>query len=267
MLKAERLTCAYGDKQILERLSVELKPSEVLVLIGSNGAGKTTLMRALARLLKPTSGQVLLTGEDIWQQRPRDVAQQLALAVQQEHRDWALTVEEAVTLGRSPYKGWTGRMGAEDEQIVETAMLQMGIDVLRDREITSLSGGEWRRMILARALAQQPEILLLDEPTSGLDLKYQFEILTLVRRLAHEHRLTVALTLHDLNQAALYADRIALISNRDILAIGKPEEVLTEQHIEQAYEVPVRVLAHPEHQTPLIVPVGRPTAAEETTSS
>ncbi|MCA9039500.1 MAG: ABC transporter ATP-binding protein [Planctomycetaceae bacterium] len=257
MLKADQLTCAYGEDPILDRLSVQLNPGEVLVLIGPNGAGKTTLMRALSRLLKPTSGKVLLGEEDIWKQKPREVAQQLALAVQQEHRDWALTVEEAVSLGRSPYKGWTGRMVTDDHDIVESSMQQMGISLLRDREITSLSGGEWRRMILARALAQQPEILLLDEPTSGLDLKYQFEILTLVRDLAHTQQLTVALTLHDLNQAALYGDRIALISHREIVAIGKPEEVLTPEIIGEAYEVEVHVLRHPEFQTPLIVPIGK----------
>ncbi|QDU81463.1 putative siderophore transport system ATP-binding protein YusV [Polystyrenella longa] len=256
MLKADLLTCAYGNNPILDQISVELIPGEVLVLIGPNGAGKTTLMRALSRLLKPTAGQVLLADEDIWKQKPRDVAQRLALAVQQEQRDWALTLEEAVSLGRSPYKGWTGRMDATDQNIVEEAMAQMGVQELRDREITSLSGGEWRRMILARVLTQQPEILLLDEPTSGLDLKYQYEILTLVRQLAHEKQLTIALTLHDLNQAALYADRIALISKRNIVAIGKPDEVLTPAIIEQAYEVEVQVLRHPEHQTPLVVPLG-----------
>lgn len=257
MLKVDKVTCAYGEDPILDQLSLELIPGEVLVLIGPNGAGKTTLMRALSRLLKPASGQVLLEEADIWKQKPRDIAQQLALAVQQEHRDWALTVEEAVELGRSPYKGWTGRMVAEDADIVTAAMKQMGVYELRNREITSLSGGEWRRMILARALAQQPRILLLDEPISGLDLKYQFEILTLVRQLAHEQQLTVALTLHDLTQAALYADRIALIARRQIVAMGTPAEVLTPEIIGDAYEVEVHVLTHPEHQTPLIVPVGR----------
>lgn len=257
MLQARDISCSYGKESILEQLSISLKPGEVFALIGPNGAGKTTLMRALSRLLKPDAGTVILDGKDLWSLKPADVAKQLALAVQQEQRDWALTVEEAVRLGRTPYRGWTGRISEDDQNIIQTAMRQMGIEDLTGREITTLSGGEWRRMILARALAQQPDILLLDEPTAGLDLKYQFEILSLVQQLAHEKKLTVALTLHDLNQAGQYADRIALVSHKRILKTGTPTEVLTAETIQQAYELPVKIIPHPVHETPMVIPVGK----------
>jgi iron complex transport system ATP-binding protein len=282
-IEARELTCGYGRRRVLEALSLAARPGEVLVLMGPNGAGKTTLLRALARLLPPDSGQVLLGDRDVWSLSAQSLARDVALMPQSERREWPLSVEECVRLGRTPHRGWVLPFSHEDRRIVETALEAAGLDGLRTRPVTELSGGEWRRMILARALAQQARVLLLDEPTAGLDLKYQVDVLRLVRNMAAEHQLVVVLTLHDLNLAALYGDRLALLSaprgsgsdlpqrlpdsngavapgeppvaDHALVALGRPEEVLSAERITQVYGVPVTVMRHPVYQTPMVVPL------------
>lgn len=254
-LKASELFCGYGDRQVLESLSIAACAGEVLVLLGPNGSGKTTLLRALARLLRPRHGTVLLRETDIWKQPATVVAQGLAMMPQNERRDWPLTVEESVKMGRAPHRGWLLPYRRVDREIVDDALRQTGLHELRHRAITELSGGEWRRMILARALAQQASVLLLDEPTNGLDLKYQVEVLRLIRKLTVREQLTVILSLHDLNLAAIFGHRVALLSKGKLSACGSPDEVLTAQQIGEVYGIPVTVTRHPVHHTPLVVPL------------
>jgi iron complex transport system ATP-binding protein len=257
-LVARNLTCAYGQYIALRDLHLTLYAGEVLALIGPNGAGKTTLLRALGRLLRPRTGIVLLAGQDAWRLSTKTVARQLALAPQSEEHHWPVSVEQAIALGRAPHRGWLLPYTLHDRQVIERVLLQTGLLALRHRLITELSGGEQRRMILARALAQEPRVLLLDEPTAHLDLKYQAEVLTLVQRLALEHGLTVIVALHDLNQAALCAHRIALLTGGALLAHGSPEEVLTPERLAQAYGVPVVVTSHPVYGTPMVAPLLEP---------
>ena len=254
-LEARDLSCGYGRRRVFEALTLAAHAGEILVLLGPNGAGKTTLLRALARLLRPMHGSVLLYDKDIWSLRADQVSRRLAIMPQAERRDWPLTVEEAVRFGRVPHRGWWLPYRAEDRRIVEQALLNMGLCALRDRPITELSGGEWRRVIIARALAQEAKVLLLDEPTAGLDLKFQAEVLRLVRRLATERQLVVVLTLHDLNQASFYGHRLALLSDHSLRALGSPQEVLTEDLISQTFGVPVTVTRHPVYGTPLVAPL------------
>ncbi|MBI1895019.1 MAG: ABC transporter ATP-binding protein [Acidobacteria bacterium] len=254
-MESRELCCGYGARRVLESVSLAVRAGEVLILLGPNGAGKTTLLRALARLLRPTRGTVLLHDQEIWSQPVGDVSRRLALMPQSERRDWPLTVEESVYMGRAPHRGWVLPFRRADGIIVEQALRHTGLWDLRDRPITELSGGEWRRVILARALAQQADALLLDEPTAGLDLKYQVEVLRLIRGLAARERLAVVLTLHDLNLAAIYGDRIALLSERSLAACGAPKDVLTEELIGPAFGVPVTVTRHPVYNTPLVVPL------------
>jgi iron complex transport system ATP-binding protein len=255
MIEANDVTCRLGRRTVIERISLSAQPGEVLALIGPNGAGKTTLLRALARLQRPADGVVLLEGQAVWQLRPRQVARRLALAQQDSAKDWPLTVEQAVELGRAPHRGWLLPLTAADRAVVESALRQAGVEQLRERRLDQLSGGEQRRVVLARALAQTPSILLLDEPTAGLDLKYQVAILELARQLAHRDRLAVVVTLHDLNQAALIADRVALLAAGHLLAVGAVENVLTPTLLEAAYDVPIVIAQHPIHGTPLITPL------------
>jgi iron complex transport system ATP-binding protein len=253
-LLAQDVEWAYEKHEVLRHLSLAAQPGEVLGLIGPNGVGKTTLLRVLARILRPDRGKVFLAEHDLWQMSPKEVARSLALTPQ-ENPSWPLTVEQVVSLGRAPHRGWLLPLAPRDYQAIEEAMHRTGVWELRDRLLTELSGGEQRRVVLARALCQQPEVLLLDEPTAYLDLKYQVEILELLRALAHSDQITVVVTMHDLNQAALYADRLALLSEGQILALGSPAEVLTEGNISLAYGVPVIVVEHPVYHSPLIVPV------------
>ena len=254
-LEARRLTCGYGTRRVLEELSLAARAGEVLVLLGPNGAGKTTLLRALGRLLRPSQGSVLLAERDIWQLPPEQLSRQMALTPQSERRDWPLSVEEAVRLGRAPHRGWWLPYTEEDQQAIVQALEDTGLSDLRQRPITELSGGEWRRAILARALAQQARVLLLDEPTAGLDLKYQVEMLGLVRQLTVRQQLVAVISLHDLNLASLYGHRLALVCDRSLLAVGTPAEVLTAERVSQAFGIPVTIARHPVHGTPLVVPL------------
>jgi iron complex transport system ATP-binding protein len=254
-LEARDLTCAYGRHVVLQALTLALHSAEVLALIGPNGAGKTTLLRALARLLQPQTGTVLLAGQNAWRLSPKAVARRLALAPQQEAAHWPGTVEQAVALGRAPHRGWLLPYVAHDHDVIERVLQQTGLEALRHRLLTELSGGEQRRVILARALAQEPQVLLLDEPTAHLDLKYQAEVLTLVQRLASQGGLTVVIALHDLNQAALCAHRMALLASGRLLALGSADEILTPERLAHAYGVEVVVTPHPIYGTPMVAPL------------
>jgi len=254
-LEAREVTCGYNGRAVLRELSLATRKGEVLALIGPNGAGKTTLLRALARLMRPGEGVVLLDDRDLWRLPPGVVARRVAVAPQTEGASWPLTVEQAVVLGRAPHRGWLLPYSSADWQSVEKALRMTGMEPLRHRLVAELSGGEQRRVVLARALAQEPRVLLLDEPTTHLDLKYQAEVLDLVQRLAHQGGLSVVVTMHDLNHAAMCADRVALLVSGSLLAVGLPAEVLTPERLACAYGVPVAVTRHPVYGTPMVTPL------------
>lgn len=254
------LNCRYAERVVLDRVSLQLHPGQVVILLGANGAGKTTLLRALSRRLRPHAGQVLIDEQDIGKLSSQRLARQIALMPQNERRDWPLCVADAVSLGRAPHRGWMLPLSQVDRQAVDRALELTGLAALRSRPITELSGGEWRRMVLARALAQEANILLLDEPTAGLDVRYQVEMLSMIRRMAADLRMIIVLTLHDLNHASLYGDRLVLLNDRSILAMGTPADVLHAEPIQTAFGIQVMVIPHPVYNTPLVVPLN-PTAA------
>lgn len=252
---ARGLSFGYQRHRLLfSEVSVQPKPGEILVLLGANGAGKTTLLKILAGHLRPQSGDVLVDDLPIGRYGRQTLARRLAFMPQFEHRDCALSVRDVVRLGRSPHRGWWLPLNSEDERFVDEALAAMNLSELAEREVTGLSGGEWRRMIFARALAQNASILLLDEPTDGLDLKYQYECLAVLRRLVRRRQLVAVLTLHDLNQAAMFADRIALLGESRLLVVGTPEQVLTSEHIHRAFGISVTITTHPIYHTPMVVP-------------
>lgn len=254
----EQLSCGYPARTVLKDVSLTAEPGKMTILLGANGAGKTTLFRTLSGQLPPLSGSFRLADQQIGTLSLKQRVREVAVMPQSESRDWPLSVEEAVRLGRAPHRGWLFPLNADDHRVVEDALRRTCLEELRDRPITELSGGEWRRVILARALAQEARILLLDEPTAGLDLKYQHEVLDLIQSITHDRKLTTVLSLHDLNLAALFGDEIALLGKDSILAVGPPTEVLTEEFIQQAFGIPVSILKHPVYGTPLVAPLSQP---------
>ncbi len=260
-LSAQNLTCGYADRIVLEQVCLQLHPGQVVILLGANGAGKTTLLRALSRRLRPSAGQVLIDDQDIGTLRRQRLARQLALMPQNERRDWPISVVDAVSLGRAPHRGWMLPLTRCDRQSIDRALEMTGLTELRHRAITELSGGEWRRMVLARALTQEAKILLLDEPTAGLDVRYQVEMLSMLHQMAAEMQMVIVLTLHDLNHASLYGDRLVLLHERSIVAAGEPASVLRAELIEAAFGIRVMVIPHPVHDTPLVVPLNPTHAA------
>lgn len=254
-IQLENVTCGYPNQEVLHQVSLAVEPGKVLVLLGPNGSGKTTLLRALFQLIAVQQGTILVEGQDVQRLSRREMAQKLALAPQLEMPQWPMTIEETVQLGCSAHRGWVQPFSGEDAEHVETALAQTGLTELRAKKITEISGGEWRRTLIARALVQQTKVLCLDEPTTGLDLKYQVEVLSLIRDLAHERELTVLLTIHDLNLASCFADQIVLLAGGEIAALGTAAEVLTEARLSEVYQTRVKVVPHPEYQTPLVVPL------------
>ena len=256
MLKIQKLSVSYGSRQILHDVTFEVKSGEVLALIGPNGAGKSTLIRAASGVLS-YSGHVRPNGDDLASMSHIQRARYIATVPQAVSLPPAYTVWETVLLGRTPYLGFLGQPSTRDEEIARQALERVSALLFADRRVGELSGGEQQRVLLARALCQSTPILLLDEPTAHLDLQYQVGLLELVNELAHKDQLAVLVALHDLNLAAHYADRIALMVAGSIKAIGSAQEVLQPQLIQQAYCLPVQVVRHPFLDIPLVLPEAR----------
>lgn len=253
MLKIQNLSVQYGSRQILRHLSLDVQSGEVLALIGPNGAGKSTLIRAASGVI-PYAGYVRANGDDFSSLSPMQRAKYIATVPQAVSLPPAFTVWETVLLGRTPYLGFLGQPSESDEKVVRQSLQRVSALPFAERRVGELSGGEQQRILLARALCQSTPILLLDEPTAHLDLQYQVGMLELVSDLAHKDNLAVLIALHDLNLAAHYADRIALMVAGNITAMGKPKEVLQPELIAEAYCLPVQVVKHPFLDIPLVLP-------------
>jgi iron complex transport system ATP-binding protein len=239
---------------VLHNINLEVHKGETLALIGPNGAGKSTLIRAISGVIPGVTGQVLMDGTDMFSLSATARARLVGVVPQMATLPPAYTVWETVLLGRTPYLNFMGQISAKDEQIARCALAKVDALDLLGRRVGELSGGEQQRVLLARALAQSTPLLLLDEPTTHLDLQHQIGLLELVHRLASKEQLTVAIALHDLNLAARYADRVALIVAGEIMALGSPREVLRAELISQVYHWPVQVVQHPFMDMPLILP-------------
>lgn len=257
MLEVQSVSVNYGERTALKEVSFEACRGEVLSLIGPNGAGKTTLVRAVSGVLPLKSGRVQVEGRNLADLSTSQRASYLAVVPQARKLPADFTVWQTVLLGRTPYLGWLGQSSPGDRERVRWALECTRLSDLAGRMVGELSGGEQQRVLLARALAQDTPILVLDEPTTHLDLQHQSILLNLVQELAHRNRLAVMMALHDLNLAALYSDRVALLVGGRLHAIGEPGEVLTSENLASAYQVPVHIVPHPDYGTPLILPDGR----------
>jgi iron complex transport system ATP-binding protein len=250
-LSIKHLSVAYHRTVVLRDVALVAQAGQVLGLIGPNGAGKSTLLRAISGTLVPTAGSIRLGAIDLVRLAAAERARLVAVVPQGANLPEGFSVAEMVLMGRAPHLSRFGGESAHDREIVRQAMLRTATWALAERWIGELSGGERQRVLIARALAQEPQLLLLDEATAQLDLKHQTATLDIARRLARSG-LTVIAALHDLNLAALYADRLALLREGQLLLCDTPERVLTPDWLRQAYDVEAVVGRHPLYGTPLV---------------
>jgi iron complex transport system ATP-binding protein len=236
-LSARNISWVAGGVTILHGVSLDVVPGEFLGIVGPNGSGKTSLMSLLSGIRKPRSGEIMLDGQPIHSLGRREIARRIALVEQQAETAERITARQAVELGRTPHLGPLSPWSRQDDQIVDAAIRDVDMEGFARRWWHTLSGGERQRLHIARALAQQPSILLLDEPTNHLDIGHQISLLHLVR----EQKLTVVAALHDLNHAAMFCDRIAVMKGGNLVALGSPREVLDAQRIKRVFGVDVEI--------------------------
>ena len=257
MLEALAVTAGYDDRPVVREVNLSVARGQFLGLVGPNGSGKSTLIRSLSRVLPPIRGQVLLDSVDIYRMSARELARRLAVVAQENPVHFDFSVREVVLMGRAPHLGRFGLERVQDYAIAEECLELTHTAAFADRPITALSGGERQRCMIARALAQQPEVMLLDEPTAHLDITHQIEILDLARRLTADRNLATVVVLHDLNLAGQYCDLLALIADGRLLALGSPREVITEDNIRAAYHADVHVRLHPTTDRPYVTLLSR----------
>jgi len=255
-LEIDGVSCRYESIEVLDSLSFSAKEGEFIGVLGPNGSGKTTLLRTISRTLKPHRGVVLLDSRDIYQMAHRDVAKQVAVVPQDSVVAFDFTVLDVVLMGRNPHLNRFQFESSDDLLIAKESMELTETWHLADRPIAEVSGGERQRIVIARALAQKPKVLLLDEPTLHLDINSQIEVLDLLKRLCKESKLVIAV-FHDFNLAARYCDKIILLHNKKIVSLGEPEKVLTKENISHAFRVEAFVKHHPITGSLYVVPLLR----------
>ncbi|MCM1987910.1 heme ABC transporter ATP-binding protein [Methanococcoides seepicolus] len=239
MLEVNGVIVKYGNRQILNQVNLRAEKGKFVGIIGPNGSGKTTLVKTINNIIKPNGGSITVDGRSLDTMSSVEIAKNIAMVSQVISINFEFTVEDVVLMGRTPYI--KGAETHEDMEIVQDAMKKTKIIHLKDRFVTQLSGGELQKVIIARALAQDPKILLLDEPTSHLDITNQIDILNLVKDASRKGMLVIAV-MHDLNLAAYYCDKIYLLRDGDVISSGTPDEVLTPSNIKTTYNIDVEVI-------------------------
>ncbi|GLY15954.1 cobalamin/Fe3+-siderophore ABC transporter ATP-binding protein [Kineosporia sp. NBRC 101677] len=263
-LGARDLHLGYDGQKVVEGLDLDVPPGRVTMIVGPNACGKSTTLRAMARLLAPTSGQILLDGKDIQKTPTKEVASVLGILPQTPVAPDGIIVSDLVGRGRYPHQGWLRKWTAEDDQAVAEAMRATSVLELASRPVEALSGGQRQRVWIAMALAQRTDLLLLDEPTTYLDVAHQLEVLDLLIDLNTTRGTTVVVVLHDLNLACRYADHLIAMRAGKVMAVGDPREVVTAGLIEDIFGMRCSVVPDPISGSPMIVPIGRHRVATET---
>ncbi|MBK3496691.1 ABC transporter ATP-binding protein [Viridibacillus sp. YIM B01967] len=252
MLKAQLLNISYDHKKVLDDFNLNVEKGEIISIIGPNGSGKSTALKAMSRLIPVKKEKIFLDGRDLQSLGTKAISQMMSVLFQSNEPPSDITVEELVRYGRIPHKKWYERTNEEDLSIVEWAIEKTGLTPLKERLVSSLSGGESQRAWIAMSLAQRPKILLLDEPTTYLDIAHQLQLLELIHTVNRELGMTIVMVLHDLNQASIYSDKICVISKGIVVKYGTSEEVMTQEMIRNVYGVECEIDTHFQHGKPRI---------------
>ena len=255
--QTNNIQAGYDQKTILENINLSIPSNKISIIIGANGSGKSTLLKTMARLIKPTAGQVVLDGKSIYKMPSKELARRLGLLPQSPIVPEGITVADLVGRGRFPHQTFLKGWSKKDYEAVAEALEMMNIAEFADRSIDELSGGQRQRVWIAMALAQQTDILLLDEPTTYLDITYQVEILDLLMDLNKKFGTTIVMVLHDINLSARYADYLFAMRDGSLIAEGAPNDIISSELIKDTFNLDCQVMNDPVSNTPLIVPIGR----------
>jgi len=252
MISTKNLTVSYGNKTVIEDLSLTLQKGKITALIGPNGCGKSTLLKSLSRINKAANGQVLLNNKSLDDFADKQLAQVMSLLPQVLITPEGITVQRLVEYGRSPYLSHWGKLGTEDKEKVQQAMQETGVVEFAKQPVESLSGGQRQRAWIAMILAQDTDIVMLDEPTTYLDLSHQIELMKLMQAMKSQGK-TVIVVLHDLNQACRYCDHLVVMKDGNLIVEGKPDDIFTETMLHDVFSLQAKVIKDPIANTPMCV--------------
>jgi iron complex transport system ATP-binding protein len=233
----ENMTVGYDGKPLIERVRIGVRRGEILTLIGPNGSGKSTILKSMIKELRLIAGTVVLDGRDMAKLKEREIAKQLAIVMTERIKGELLTCRDVVSTGRYPYTGTLGILNAEDKRIVDDAIRTVHAEDYAERPYSAISDGQRQRILLARAIAQQPEVIVLDEPTSFLDVKHKLELLDILKRMVREKNMAVIVSLHELGLAEKVSDRVVCVANGRIDRCGTPEEIFSDDYVTTLYGI------------------------------
>ena len=251
VITTKNLNISYGNVDIVKDLNLSIPEGKITTIIGANGCGKSTILKTLARILKPKSGEIYIAGTEINKQSSKELAKKMAVLPQSPKAPDGLTVQELIAYGRFPHQKGFGSLSKEDHDIVNWALEVTGISEFKDRTIDALSGGQRQRAWIAMALAQETDILLLDEPTTYLDLAHQLDILKLLEELNKKQGRTIVMVIHELNNAARFADHMIGVKKGKIVCEGTPKEVMTNQNLKEIFNIDAEIIEEPKSGNPV----------------
>ncbi|MBE6066787.1 MAG: ABC transporter ATP-binding protein [Clostridium lundense] len=252
-ISTKNLSISYGNIDIVKDLNLNIPKGKITTIIGANGCGKSTILKTIARILQPKSGAIYVNGKDIQGQSSKEIAKVMAVLPQTPQAPKGLTVDELVAYGRFPHQSGFGKLQKEDREVIDWALEVTGIKEYKNRPIEALSGGQRQRVWIAMALAQETEILLLDEPTTYLDLAHQLEILKLLQDLNKKQNRTIVMVIHELNNAARFADYMVGVKKGKIVCHGSAEEVMTKENLKEIFNIDAEVVKDPRDNKPVCI--------------
>jgi iron complex transport system ATP-binding protein len=252
-ISTKNLNISYGNLDIVKNLNLDIPKGKITTIIGSNGCGKSTILKTIARIIQPKSGEIYINNKNIREQSPKDIAKIMAVLPQSPQAPSGLTVEELIAYGRFPHQRGFGKLKKEDKDIITWALKSTGIEEFRDRPMEALSGGQRQRAWIAMALAQQTDILILDEPTTYLDLAHQLEILQLLEDLNRKQGTTIVMVIHELNNAARFADYMVGVKKGEVACQGSPNEVMTRENLKELFNIDAEIVLDPRNKKPVCI--------------